>query len=107
MKVKKPLLSKHHVQQRLAFLEKYINWTVEDLKRIIWLNESKINRAVSDGCKWYCKLGNYKQQTQLLPQHVQPTVKFGSGSLMIWGCMSMHRVGNLMRIEDGLDVELY
>ena len=105
--VKKPLLPNRHVQQRLGFCKKYINWTVEDWKSIIWSDEYKINRVWADGCKYCWKIGNYKHQTELLSQHAQPTVKFWGGSLMIWGCMSMHRVVNLVRIDISLDAELY
>ena len=70
VKVKNPLLSKRHVQQRLVFCKKYKNWTVEDWKLIIWSDKYKIYRVGSDGCKWCWKLGNYKHQTQLLPQYV-------------------------------------
>ena len=38
---------------------------------------------------------------------MQRTVKFGGGSLMILGCISMHIVGNLVRIDGTLDVRLY
>ena len=89
------------------FVKKYINWTVEDWKLIIWSDQCKVNRIGLDGRKLCWKLGNYKHQTQLLPQHAQPTVKFGGGSLMIWGCMSMHRVGNLVPINGSRDAELY
>ena len=35
VKVKKPLLAKRHIQQRLAFCKNYKNWTVEDWKCVI------------------------------------------------------------------------
>ena len=107
VKVKKPLLIKRHIQQRLVFCRKYKNWTIDDWKRVIWSDESKINRIGSDGLKWCWKTSNLQLQTQLQPQHVQTTVKYGGGSLMIWGCMSNYGVGNLVRIDGGLDTELY
>jgi hypothetical protein len=36
VKKKKPLLSVRHRKARLAFAQKYREWTVEDWKRVIW-----------------------------------------------------------------------
>ena len=43
-KKKKPFLSKKHQKQLLDFAQKHANWTVEDCKRVIWSDETKINR---------------------------------------------------------------
>ena len=55
LKKKKPLLSPKHRKQRLAFALKYKEWTVEDWKRVIWSDETKINRIASDGRQWIWK----------------------------------------------------
>jgi hypothetical protein len=34
-------------------------------------------------------------------------MKFGGGSIMVWGCFTGDGIGNLCRIEGGLDRELY
>lgn len=102
-KIKKPLLQKRHVKQRLDFARKYQYWTVEDWKRVIWSDETKINCMGSDGRKWGWK----RSGVQLQSHHVQATVKHGGGSIMVWGCMSTCGVGNLVRIDGGLNAELY
>ena len=43
----------------------------------------------------------------LTAQHVAPTVKFGGGSVMIWGCRTVHGVGFMCRIEGKMDASLY
>ena len=48
-KRKVPLLKKTHQQQRLKWALEHANWTVEDFKRILWTDETKINRIGSDG----------------------------------------------------------
>ena len=73
VKKKKPFLSKHHRRQRLAFALKYQHWTVEDWKRVIWSDETKINRFGSDGQKYVWK----KKGQPLLDREVDPTVKHG------------------------------
>ena len=49
IKAKKPLLTAAHRKHRLYIAEKYRNYTVEDWKRVIWSDETKINRFGSDG----------------------------------------------------------
>src|SRR5882762_4758764 len=40
---KKPLLSARHKKERLYFAEAHRDWTVEDWKRVVWSDETKIN----------------------------------------------------------------
>ena len=102
-KKKKPFLSKKHRKQRLDFAQKYANWTVEDFKRVIWPDETKVNRMGSDGLKWTWR----KPQHAIQDYHVQGTFKHGGGSLMFWGCMTWNGVGQACKIEGTLDSTLY
>jgi transposase len=52
-KIEKPKISKANMKKRLEFARKHQYWTVDDWKRIIWSDESKINRMASDG-RTYC-----------------------------------------------------
>ena len=69
----------------------------------MWSDETKINRFGSDGRKWCWKTA----KEGLLPRHVQPTLKFGGGSIMVWGCMTAKGVGYMAKIDNGLDADLY
>jgi transposase len=102
-KVKKPLLHPRHIKQRLDFAHKYQHWTEADWARVIWSDETKINRLASDGRQWVWK----RAGAPLTAQHVTPTVKFGGGSVMIWGCMTVHGIGFMCRIEGKMDASLY
>ena len=79
------ILKGSHHQQYLKFTQYHGNWTVEDWKKVLWTDETKINRIGSDGkvCVW-------KQQGEpVTDRTTTPTVKHGGGNnLMIWGCMS-------------------
>lgn len=102
-KKKKPLLSAMHRKKCLTFALKYQNWTVEDWKRVIWSDETKINRIGSDGKQWV-----WKQTGQgLISREVQATVKFGGGNIMVWGCMGWEGVGRLAEIEGRMDAKQY
>ena len=102
-KKKKPRLMPRHICQHLDFATKYQHWTTEDWKRVVWSDETKINRLGSDGHEWVWK----RPGGVMTEQHVKGTVKFGGGSLMIWGCMTAQGVGYACQIEGHMDAELY
>lgn len=103
VKVKRPLLKKRHRQACLDFAKKYQYWTVEDWKRVVYSDETKVNRWGSDGRKWCWKRG----VQPLLDHHVSTTIKHSSGNVMVWGCMTAQGPGFLTRIDGGLNAELY
>jgi hypothetical protein len=103
LKKKKPRLLARHKRQRVDFALRYKDWTVADWKRVIWSDETKINRFGSDGRKWIWK----KAGSALTDQHVEGTVKYGGGGLMIWGCMTAQGVGYACRIDGRMDATLY
>jgi hypothetical protein len=103
VKKKKPLLSAVHKRRRLAFALKHQNWTVEDWKKVIWSDESKINRIGSDGRQWIWKgVGE-----GLIEREVEGTVKFGGGNIMVWGCMGWNGVGQLVEVEGRMNADQY
>jgi hypothetical protein len=103
VKKKKPLLSVKHRNQRLSFALRYQNWTVEDWARVIWSDETKINRIGSDGRQYVWK----ETGKPLQEKEIQGTVKFGGGSLMVWGCMGWNGVGILAEVIGKMDAEKY
>jgi transposase len=103
VKKKKPMLTKRHMRQRLEFAQKYREWTSADWRRVIFSDETKINRLGSDGRRWAWK----HPSRQLSIDYIKPTLKFGGGSLMMWGCMTSFGVGHACRIEGNMDADLY
>ena len=49
VKKKRPLLTKKHMKGRLDFAIAHQDWTLEDWKKVVWSDETKINRLGSDG----------------------------------------------------------
>ncbi|KAG1541036.1 hypothetical protein G6F49_011982 [Rhizopus delemar] len=65
---------------------------LQDWKRVIWSDGTKVNRFESDG-----KLYAWKQPNEKLKRrHVKQTVKHGGGSLMVWSCISWYGVGYIV-----------
>jgi hypothetical protein len=103
VKKKKPFLSKQHRKARLDFALTHQHWTMEDWKKVVWSDETKINRLGSDGRKWVWK----KAGEGLSDRLVQGTQKFGGGSVMVWGCMLWDGPGYACRIDGKMDGDLY
>jgi len=55
VKTKRPLLKPCHHKERLSWALAHKDWTLEDWKRVVWSDETKINRLGSDGRKWVWK----------------------------------------------------
>ena len=69
----------------------------------MWSDETKINRLGSNGKKWAWK----KHGEGLSDRLVEGTLKFGGGSLMIWGCMLWEGPGYACKIDGRMDGDLY
>lgn len=62
-----------------------------------------MNRFGFDGKEWVWKTKGERLQQR----HVTPTLKFGGGNIMVWGCMCLDGVGSLAKIEDRVTAEAY
>lgn len=103
VKKKKPALSDRNVKRRLHFCKTHKNWTVDDWKRVIWSDETKVNRYQSDGKEYYW----HRPQERIQKHHVKETMKHGGGSIMVWGCFTWWNIGPLVRIQGIMKKEDY
>ena len=104
VKQKQPALKKAHRIARLQFARTHLNWTVEDWKRVLWSDETKINRIGSDGRVYTWKLKGEPISDRI----TTPTVKHGGGNnLMVWGCMGWNGVGVLTEVQGIMDAVQY
>lgn len=100
---KRPMISKANKQKRLKFARDHVNKPLEFWKRVIWSDESKF------------ELFNKKRRLRvwrksdegLQDRHLQPTVKHGGGSIMVWGCFSWAGVGNLTQVNGIMTADVY
>ena len=103
MKQKKPILSKRHHQDHLDFAIHHKDWTLEDWKKVVWSDETKINRLGSDGRCYVWK----KPGEGLSDRLVEGTLKFGGGSVMVWGCFMWDGPRYAVKIDGRMDGDLY
>lgn len=100
---KKPAISQSNKCKRLKWAREHEQWTEEDWKRVIWSDETKINRFGSDGNRYSW----VRDDKKLQPKLIEPTIKFGGGNIMIWGCMTWSGIGAMARIEGKMDGPMY
>ena len=108
--VKKPRLTKPQKKARLDFVLKHKDWTEADWKRIIWSDKTKINRIFSGSMRYTWVQSNNEPKVKadnIDPKLIMPTVKYGGGSIMVWGCMTWDGPGFLVKIDSTLDSALY
>ena len=103
VKKKKPLLSQKHRKERMGFAIRHKDWTLEDWKRMVWSDETKVNHLGSDGRKCTWKRAGEGLSDRL----VEGIVKFGGGSVMLWGCMLWDGPGYACRIDGRMDGDLF
>jgi transposase len=103
VKKKKPLLREDNKKARLAWAQKYRNWTIEDWTRVLWSDEVKVNLLGSDGQEYVWK----KAGEPLSQREVKGTLKFGGGKMNVWGCMGWNGVGILTEVEGNMDAEQF
>jgi len=54
-KQKQLFLSKKHRRMCIDYAEAHQHWTVDDWKRVVWTDETKVNHLGSDGKWWVWK----------------------------------------------------
>jgi len=100
---KKPLIKKSNRRKRVLWSREHLSKPKEFWNSILWSDESKFNLFGSDGRQIVWRQPHESMKRECL----KPTVKYGGGSVMVWGCMSTSGVGNLVRVEGIMYKEQY
>jgi transposase len=99
----KPRLTKVHIQKRLAWARDKVKLTTEEWSRIIWSDESRFTVVGNDGGARVLRQEGERYQTR----HIKSTVKFGKGSVMVWGCFWAGGLGPLVVVEETMNQDSY
>ena len=101
--IKRPKLTNNHKQLRLAWCRERIGWNLRSWQKIHWSDESRfLLHAVDGRVKIWRRPG-----TAYAPRYIMPTVPYGGGSVMVWGCLSFHCKLDLLTIRGNLTGQRY
>lgn len=96
-------MSSDNISSRFEHSLSWINYKQEDWDRIIWSDETKIKLVGSDGHTYVRR----KVGTRYHSENLKPTVKFGGGNVMVWGCFSSKGVGKIAFVDGTMDADQY
>ncbi|KAK3527102.1 hypothetical protein QTP86_010826 [Hemibagrus guttatus] len=99
----KPLLSKKNIKARLSFARKHLDDPQDFWGNTLWTDETKtelFGRSVSHYV-WR------KSNTAFQKKNIIPTVKYGGGSVMVWGCFAASGPGRLAVINRTMNSAVY
>ena len=100
---KVPLLSKRHIEARKIFATTFITKPEDYWYSVLWSDETKIE--LFNHC--YRRQVWRKRKEAFNPKNTIPTVKFGGGSIMVWGCFSGNGTGCLQIIKGRMNGAMY
>ena len=102
-KCKKRLLTESHVKARLKWSREHLQWAHPDWRYVIFTDESKFAMHTADSGQRVWRRANEKYHKDC----IAPTMKFGGGKVMFWGCFSWSGMGPLVRIDGNMDAKDY
>jgi len=93
----KPYLTARHKKARLEFAKKYLHWTADDWRKVVWTDESsfEIGKNYRKVRVWRTKSEKYSNSC------IAPSFKSGRTSVMVWGAFSGSSMSNLVVIPPG------
>ena len=100
---KKQFISQKNKMKCLNFAREHIDKPARFWKTVLWSDESKFNMFGSDGRQRVWRI----LKEEYSPKCLKPTVKHGSGNVLVWGRMAFAGVGNLHFIEEIMNADLY
>ncbi len=92
-----PVLTARHCGARLAFAIESQNWQVRHWHPVLFTDESRFTLSTCDRREWVWRSRGERYVACNIVQHD----RFGGGSVMVWGGISMEGRTDLYRLDDG------
>jgi transposase len=102
---KRPLLTQKHAKERLVWAKAHRHWTVDDWKRIIWSDESAIQKDSNATGVWVFRRKNKREK--YAPGNVRTKTKYGNLVQMIWACFVGNKLGPIVFISGSVNQDVY
>ncbi|KAG1619754.1 hypothetical protein G6F45_011671 [Rhizopus arrhizus] len=100
----KARLTARHCKNRLRWAKEHLNWTEDQWRSVIWSDESRFCVECSKRGKRVLR----KEEERYDERNIIPTVKWGGGGAMVWGCFWGGGFGSLEIIDtSSVDQETY
>ena len=99
----KPLISRKNQKARVKYAQEHVVWSKEQWEKVHFSDESKYNLYGSDG-KIYVRR---RKNERLSVNCVKKTVKYGGGSIMVWGSISAEGTGPLVLLHGKVNSGVY
>uniref|UniRef100_A0A8C4X9Y5 Transposase n=1 Tax=Erpetoichthys calabaricus TaxID=27687 RepID=A0A8C4X9Y5_ERPCA len=99
---RKPLLSKN-IRARLNFAKKHLNDCQDFWENTLWTDETKVELFGRQMSRYIWR----KRNTAFQKKNIIPTVKYGGGSVMVWGCFAASGPGRLAVIDGTMNSTVY
>ena len=87
----------------LKFAPEHVIWTEEQWDCVHFNDKSKFNLFGCDGRRFVW----YSPKEQYLPQCTKSSIKFGGGSVMVFGMISAASSGPLVRLHGKINTTVY
>uniref|UniRef100_A0AAZ3PZM2 Transposase n=1 Tax=Oncorhynchus tshawytscha TaxID=74940 RepID=A0AAZ3PZM2_ONCTS len=100
---KKPFLHTRHKQSRLRNANAHLDKPASFWNKVLWTDETKIELFGHNKGRYAW----WQKNTAFQEKHLLPTVQFGGGSIMLWGCVASAGTGNLVKVEGHMDSTQY
>ncbi|KAI4873182.1 hypothetical protein NFI96_019311, partial [Prochilodus magdalenae] len=97
------MLKPVHVQACLKFGRENMDDPEEDWENIMWSDETKIELFGKNSTHQVWR----KKNAEFHPKNTIPTVKYGGGNIMLWGCFSAKGTGRLIHVKGRMNGAMY
>lgn len=101
--VRKPVLTRHHKTMRLNFARDHLGWQLRQWRPVLFTDESRFRLTRCDGRVRVYRRPNERYSAAA----VQEVSRFGDGSVMVWGGISLEEKTDLVVIPGSLTAARY
>ena len=92
---RKPMIYVKNRKRSMNFVRCHENYDASCWRRVLFSDESKFNRLGSDGRQYVRR----RKNEEFNPRCTVSTLQGGGGSVMVWGAISAHGPGLLVRLD--------